>query len=137
MQPTGASFVSTKKDAPFLPHMAKAAVEVPVEVLEVGSESDPPPDGADLSLLDGVSGVTGVLGDVEGGSEGELGEVVGGIVGDVSDGALGGVVGDVSGGVVGELGGVVEGVSGAVPGVLGSVVGGVPCDRRTGPFFCA
>ncbi len=114
VQPTGTCSVSIKKDAPFLPHMAKAVDEVPEE-LDVGA-IDPPPDGADLPPLDGLSGVTGAL--VDGAVS-----VVGGVLG---------VAGEGSGAA---LGGVLDGIAGEP----GAVLGGIAGDWETGAglSFCA
>jgi hypothetical protein len=119
LQPTGVSPESTKKDAPFLPHMARTCEPLPLDVDETGSgASEPPPDG-----LEGVPlelGETGAVGDGEGSGVG---------VGVVPEGALG-VAGGVASGVpppVGVVaGGVVSIVPDGVPGVAGEVTSGIP-----------
>jgi hypothetical protein len=90
VQPTGTCSVSIKNDAPFLPHIAKAVDEVPEE-LDVGAIT-PPPDGADLPPLDGLSGAMGAL--VDGAGVSVAGGVLGGVAGAGSGAALGGIAGE-------------------------------------------
>jgi hypothetical protein len=132
LQPTGVLPVSTKKDAPFLPQVARTCEPFPLdELAETGSgASEPLPDG-----VEGVPpelGATGALGEEEGvGSgvgivpEGVLGEGSG--VGVVPEGALGVVTGGVASGAPEGVPGVAgEVASGMVPdGVLGVAEGGV------------
>lgn len=127
LQPTGVSPVSTKKEAPFLPQMARTCEPLPLdEADETGSgASEPPPDG-----LEGVPlelGETGV-GDAEGSGagvvpEGALG-VAEGVASGVPEGAFG-VAGGVASGIVpeGVLGVAGEVASGIAP--AGGVAGGI------------
>jgi hypothetical protein len=118
LQPTGVSPVLTKKDAPFLPQMARTCEPLPLDELdETGSgASEPPPEG-----LEGVPlelGETGALGDGEGSG-----------VGVVPEGALGiaeGVASIVPDGVPGVAGGVASGIPPPVGGVAGGVASGIP-----------
>jgi hypothetical protein len=96
-QPIGESPDSTSKGALLLPHIAKTFEVEPPDKLDVGSESEPPPDEAG-----GVSpdfGVISALGATGGVSEGVLG-AVGGASGEVPAGVLG------ISGAFGEAGGV-------------------------------
>jgi hypothetical protein len=128
LQPTGVSPASTKKDAPFLPQIARTCEPLLLDMPAVGSGArEPPPDG-----LEGVPlelGETGALGGEAGVSgavpEGALG-VAGGMASGVPEGALGVTGGAASGiapeGVLGFTGGVASGI--APEGVLG-VAGGI------------
>jgi hypothetical protein len=124
LQPTGVSPGATKKDAPFLPQIARTCELLLLDVLAVGSgASEPPPEGPEGVPLE--LGDTGALGDVSGAvPEGALG-VAGGIASGVPEGVLGVAGGIASGapeGVLGFAGGVASGI--APEGVLG-FAGGV------------
>jgi hypothetical protein len=96
-----------------LPHIAKAVDEVPEE-LDVGAIT-PPPDGADLPPLDGLSGAMGAL--VDGAGVSVAGGVLGGVAGAGSGAALGGVLG---------------GVAGAGSGAALGGIAGEPCETGAG-----
>jgi hypothetical protein len=140
LQPTGVSPASTKKDAPFLPQIARTCEPTLLDVLAVGSGArEPPPDGPEGVPLE--LGDTGALGGEEGVSgavpEGALG-VAGGVASGVPEGALG-VTGGVASGIApeGVLGGGVA--SGIAPegGVAGGMLGGEVGEVGVGLVGCA
>jgi hypothetical protein len=130
LQPTGASPEPTKKDAPFLPHIARACEPLPLDEPDTGSASEPPPDGPEglpleLGETGALAGEEGVSGAVPEGVLGVAGE--GGVSGVVPEGALG-VAGGVGSGAApegapGAAGGAASGIP--PPGALGELPGGV------------
>jgi hypothetical protein len=143
LQPTGISPASTKKDAPFLPQIARTCEPLLLDVLAVGSGArEPPPDGPEGVPLE--LGDTGALGGEEGVSgavpEGALG-VVGGVASGVApEGVLGLVGGVASGiapeGVLGVGGGVASGIA-PEGGVAGGMLGGEVGEVGVGLVGCA
>lgn len=155
LQPTGVSPASTKKDAPFLPQIARTCEPLLLDVLAVGSGArEPPPDGpegvplelGDTGALEGVSGAVpegalGVAGGIASGvPEGALG-VTGGVASGVAPEGVLGVVGGVASGitpegVLGVAGGVASGIAPA-GGVAGGMLGGEVGEVGVGLFGCA
>lgn len=100
-QPTGADPDSTSKGALLLPHIAKTVEAEPLDELGVGSESEPPPEGAE-----GVSPDLGVISVGAGATEGAAEGVLGGVADGASGEAPAGVIGISTAGAFGEAGGV-------------------------------
>jgi hypothetical protein len=130
LQPTGVSPASTKKDAPFLPQIARTCEPLLLDVLAVGSgASEPPPDGpegvplelGDTGALEGVSGAV---------PEGALG-VAGGIASGAPEGVLG-VGGGVASGIA-PAGGVAEGMLDGEVGEVGVGLFGCALLATTSP----
>jgi hypothetical protein len=89
-----------------LPHIAKTVEAEPPDKLDVGSESEPPPDDAGGVSPDlGVISVLGA-GAAEGASEGATEGVLGGVADGDSGAAPEGVIGISTAGALGEAGGV-------------------------------
>ena len=143
LQPTGTSPGATKKDAPFLPHIARTCEPLLLDMLAVGSgASEPPPDGPEgvpLELGDtgALGGEVGVSGAAPEGALGVTGGVASGIAPEGTLGFTGGVASGIAPeGVLGVAGGVASGIApegGVAGGVLGKDVGEV----GVGLFGCA